>query len=1531
MKANDWVELTDSQRELNGQPGILVRVESVSESRIIIDSSIIDPDLENQKDPVNPEPEFRFSTASQPIIRRWDFIIDDLDKMKVIESTDDVAEWYDLGEDGIEVQFTGGDNGDGTYATGDYWLIPARTFGAAIEWPDDDNGDPASLYPHGVLHHYCELALVKRDAAKFVGVRDLRRIFPDLTALKLRYVSGDGQEAMPGESLPQPLTVKVCIGETPIANAIVKFDLSGGGALTCVKGTVDPMGASLTIATDGDGLAACTWELPDTYRDGTSGNDVINEQAVEVTLFDANGITLDVPLIYNASFSLAERVHYQHDDDSIPDPEVGGTIDYLDAGSTQVALDQLRANSALYIVGGDGQEAKPGEELPQPLEVIVTNGKWRHEGATVRFTVASNAGQLRTDTALEAVPGPIEVTTGDDGKAQCYWILPDYRTGSFSLQYDLQVTAELLKSDGTTAEKPAHFNASLNLAENVTYVPGSPDTLSAADTVQTALDTLDDEKVNRHTPDQMDGPLTIGSTGDILIGSDPKLTVHGGVRVIGAQNDMVVDGDVSIKGSLTVSGETTTVDTTELKIEDNIITVNRFQGTALTPADTLAGLEVFRGDGADKPQLLWDEQAKAWKIGESPTTLDEIATISRLPSGVARTIEQSGHNLTVGDVIRYNGPSGDYVRASAAEEQTAGMFLVSVVGKNHRGEKGHPEFFTLVQAGFVDELEELHIDATGNGIKRTGSGLDSGEFYYLSDKTPGLLTSVEPLGISNPILYADTASSGYVLPYRPSERIESITTGTGGWPGILASLADAVAVENDFQRREALRNDPVVGADSFLHATIGIGLDIGRIIYSTYLELLDVQSAPFIDLGSSGYFNLDSVSRPDFAPALRKVVELRGQISEDYLSRLSAISAEALLSILKKNGVELADLTKLAEDHGTNSNSWNGIAARKYFLDNIYKPLAKLQVSNPAHLGHEEMGHLKTHILEFFTIVWQNLADNLLVHPTPVYDGPSTEAIIFMGQINALSTALNRIVTGYGLTTRAPHTDLVVQPADLTGQGASPPALWVVGHNALDNSGILYRFSPSRIMSALQNNDSVSPPPNLTLNFGEASTGKPLKCCLYSNALLYLISEPFDSGEIYRLHYLPSDELYGLPGVSGGQTLALSEIPDSVPGYRNWISTQAPLLVEGGGSSPAIILERSDNPRLIRLPDDQVIAPTTDWQAMDVGSAERIYSLSLDQEERRDSHILVIYGGGTRILIGTASSSSTSSLVPWYESDQIEWISHVRLHQGYSLFHAVHDQLLIHNPMDEGWAFLPLQAVLGPDYLEAFLGTGTSRALSSAEPFVSIVTTMLGMVAEVTIKDAFTAIERSFTFSMTVEAMASADEFIQILNTHLQGQAIASLGADGTIRVDSIWSGPSSLGISIRSIENNYLSEFSIEQVGMTQGIVTVVSGDYQGPAMPGDGPFIEQESLIDVHGESGNPFLMVRHTDDNTMHLYRCYASVIPERIRSFQLGHSITHIAHLASGERKADGLPDTNLMLVGGSGEFLEFHSIDLAEML
>jgi microcystin-dependent protein len=119
-------------------------------------------------------------------------------------------------------------------------------------------------------------------------------------------------------------------------------------------------------------------------------------------------------------------------------------------------------------------------------------------------------------------------------------------------------------------------------------------------------------------------------------------------------------------------------------------------------------------------------------------------------SGVSRDVHQTAHGFHIGQAIYYDGDAKLYKLAQSHQETTTGMFLVSA--------KKDANHFTLLQAGYISGL----------------SGLTPGEYYYVSDKTPGELTRDEPIGISNPILFADSATGGFVLPYRPSETSQEL-------------------------------------------------------------------------------------------------------------------------------------------------------------------------------------------------------------------------------------------------------------------------------------------------------------------------------------------------------------------------------------------------------------------------------------------------------------------------------------------------------------------------------------------------------------------------------------------------------------------------------------------------------------------------------------------------------------------------------------------------------------------------------------
>lgn len=155
-----WVELTDEVRTLRGEPGALFEVKTVVGSSVTV---------------LNPS-NLSFNVGANPTLRRWD------GQATLAANTPTEL------EDGVEVEFDGG-----TFTSGDYWLIPARTLTGQVEWPQDDANPPAAVFlaRHGTAHHYCALAMLTFNAGVFSAPVDCRDLFPPLTAIAASDVSYD--------------------------------------------------------------------------------------------------------------------------------------------------------------------------------------------------------------------------------------------------------------------------------------------------------------------------------------------------------------------------------------------------------------------------------------------------------------------------------------------------------------------------------------------------------------------------------------------------------------------------------------------------------------------------------------------------------------------------------------------------------------------------------------------------------------------------------------------------------------------------------------------------------------------------------------------------------------------------------------------------------------------------------------------------------------------------------------------------------------------------------------------------------------------------------------------------------------------------------------------------------------------------------------------------------------------------------------------------------------------------------------------
>jgi hypothetical protein len=119
------------------------------------------------RDPATDAGDYGRDPDLHPLLRRWDAAPTDVEEGHG---------WLDL-EDGVQVQFPGGDADPVTYRSGDFWLVPARRTTGDVIWPQGDHG-PAALPPQGIDYHYAPLAIV--PATTGADVEDLRTVFNPL-------------------------------------------------------------------------------------------------------------------------------------------------------------------------------------------------------------------------------------------------------------------------------------------------------------------------------------------------------------------------------------------------------------------------------------------------------------------------------------------------------------------------------------------------------------------------------------------------------------------------------------------------------------------------------------------------------------------------------------------------------------------------------------------------------------------------------------------------------------------------------------------------------------------------------------------------------------------------------------------------------------------------------------------------------------------------------------------------------------------------------------------------------------------------------------------------------------------------------------------------------------------------------------------------------------------------------------------------------------------------------------------------------
>ncbi|BAY24883.1 hypothetical protein NIES2100_46810 [Calothrix sp. NIES-2100] len=164
FQANQWVEITDKERELKGEPGILVRLMAGTSDKKLV----FDPSSRVGDTPITLD---NFPLKNKPKVRRWDQTTNT--GTIPINQTSPGSQWINL-DAGIQVSFS---DTNLSYQTGDYWLIPLRPQSQTkIELPYDEEAKKFIPQPaQGIQHYYSPLAFY--DSTESI-IEDYREIFP---------------------------------------------------------------------------------------------------------------------------------------------------------------------------------------------------------------------------------------------------------------------------------------------------------------------------------------------------------------------------------------------------------------------------------------------------------------------------------------------------------------------------------------------------------------------------------------------------------------------------------------------------------------------------------------------------------------------------------------------------------------------------------------------------------------------------------------------------------------------------------------------------------------------------------------------------------------------------------------------------------------------------------------------------------------------------------------------------------------------------------------------------------------------------------------------------------------------------------------------------------------------------------------------------------------------------------------------------------------------------------------------------------
>jgi len=282
-------------------------------------------------------------------------------------------------------------------------------------------------------------------------------------------------------------------------------------------------------------------------------------------------------------------------------------------------------------------------------------------------------------------------------------------------------------------------------------------------------------------------------------------------QAVDADSD-VTFRDVQVNGNFTVQGTTTTINTEEINLADNIIVLNSdYTGSA--PSQS-AGIEINRGTASAKT-LIWNETADKWSIGTETLVAGTFegnlvgtvdGTVNDISNFTSDDLPQGSTNLyfsqglaraafsAAGD-LTYNPTTGQFSFSERTATEVRGLFVpVGDISLNNNTGELEVDFDALFNAKTTDDLSEGTNKFYADSLVETYLSGGTGVTY-----SNGAISIGQSVATTDSVTFSDVTAdvTGSVFANDNSLLVDAVNAVIPGYVAI-SDLKTIVANSTDF-------------------------------------------------------------------------------------------------------------------------------------------------------------------------------------------------------------------------------------------------------------------------------------------------------------------------------------------------------------------------------------------------------------------------------------------------------------------------------------------------------------------------------------------------------------------------------------------------------------------------------------------------------------------------------------------------------------------------------------------------------------